>query len=154
MVSGMIEVAGPSVCAGYWGDLQASRERFPDEWLCTGDRGWIDLQGFLWLDGRNEEFLKIRGRRVSFVEIEGRALQVDGVLEVAVLSTFDPEAGEVPVLFVVPESADIVDGLADEVLRALPVSWTCSHVKVLPSLPLTGRGKLDRNALSQLIEKV
>lgn len=151
MECGAIEVSGPSVCAGYWDDPDTSRQRFPDAWLRTGDRGWLDAEGFLWIDGRNEDFLKIRGRRVSFIEIEGVVQQVAGVHEVAVLSVADPEAGEVPVIFVVPVAESNVDELADRVRQVLPLVWTCRDVRVISSLPVTSRGKLDRNALRQAI---
>lgn len=153
MAVGAIEVAGASVCAGYWEDPQASRQRFPDTWLQTGDRGWLDEQGFLWIEGRNDDFLKIRGRRVSFAEIEGFVSQMAGVQEAAVLSTPDAEAGEAPVVFVVPLAADTEDGWANGLLKAMPAAWTCRQVIVLPNMPLNASGKLDRNALRLALVK-
>ena len=152
MQVGAIEASGPSICPGYWDDAPASAQRFPDDWLRTGDRGWMDDQGYLWIDGRNGDFLKIRGRRVSYAEIEGAAQAVPGVHEAAVLSSRDPEAGEVPIVCVVPATADDVDGLAERVRQALPVAWTCSRVVVLPSFPLNASGKLDRNALRSRVD--
>ncbi|HEY9278647.1 MAG TPA: AMP-binding protein [Eoetvoesiella sp.] len=151
MEVGNIEIAGPSVCAGYWNDAESSKLRFADGWLLTGDRGWVDAEGFLWIEGRNDDFLKIRGRRISFTEIESAVRDVKGVHEVAVLSVTDTEAGEVPVVFVVSENIDSDAVLIDKILRIMPVAWTCRQVVVLPNFPLTSNGKLDRKALRSAI---
>jgi acyl-CoA synthetase (AMP-forming)/AMP-acid ligase II len=70
--TGEIQVSGPSVCGGYLDDPEATQRKFDHGWLKTGDLGYRDDEGYIWLKGRTGEFMKIRGVRVSFAEVEAR----------------------------------------------------------------------------------
>ncbi|MBF0142124.1 MAG: AMP-binding protein [Magnetococcales bacterium] len=146
---GRIWVQGPSVCQGYLDDPGATGEVFVDGWLDTRDVGMLDFDGFLWLDGRSEEFLKVRGVRLAFGEIEARVRGVAGVADAAVVAVPHVEAGEVPVVFVVSLPGP-VPGVVEAVRALLPPAWSCERVVALPSLPLNDRGKVDRKHLRNL----
>jgi len=155
---GEIEVRGPSVCAGYLDDLRATKCKFKDGWLRTGDFASRDQDGFLWIKGRTDDFLKIRGLRVSVGEVETRVAAIPGVSECAALGVKHAEAGEALALLVVPEndaeecSAESVsEDFGDRVRRALPPHWTCSAVKIVAELPRTANGKIARSQLQALL---
>ena len=147
--TGEIQVSGPSVCGGYLDDPEATQRKFDHDWLKTGDLGFRDQEGYIWIKGRTGEFMKIRGVRVSFAEVEARIAAVPGVYECAAAAVHHPEAGEALALFVVGEDGS--QGIVERVLRALPPQWTCTSVKVVPELPKTANGKIARSQLRALL---
>jgi acyl-CoA synthetase (AMP-forming)/AMP-acid ligase II len=149
---GEIQVRGPSVCAGYFDDPEATEQKFGAGWLKTGDLGCLDEQGYVSIKGRTSEFVKIRGYRVSLAEVEARVAVVPGVSECAAAGVGHPEAGESLALFIVkdPSEADSTPTLIERVRLALPSQWTCTSVKIVPELPRTGNGKLARSELKTL----
>ena len=142
---GELLVRGPSITSGYWGE--GSRPQ--DDWLATGDLARIDPEGFIYIEGRLSEFVKIRGIRVSLAEIESRLGSTPGLREVAACGVPDPTLGEALLLVGVPEAPG-VDLLALEAAMraALPPVWTISEVRFVSSLPRTGSGKLARGKLA------
>jgi acyl-CoA synthetase (AMP-forming)/AMP-acid ligase II len=147
--TGNIQVSGPSVCAGYLDDPVATKGRFIDGWLNTGDVGSRDEQGYLWVCGRSEEFIKMRGIRVSFAEVEAVVAAVPGVFECAAAGIPHPEAGDALILFVVGEGG--AHDLSTKIRHTLPPQWTCSSVRVVPQLPKTANGKIARSQLQALV---
>lgn len=150
---GEIQVRGPSVCAGYLDEPEATGRKFDHGWLKTGDLGSRDEDGYLWIKGRSSDFIKIRGYRVSLAEVEAKVAAVPGVCECAAAGVQHPEAGEAIALFIVEES---VEGngegagsqtLVERVRHALPVQWTCTSIKVVAELPKTANGKIARSQL-------
>jgi long-chain acyl-CoA synthetase len=138
-------VAGKSVCRGYLDEPDASAERFRGGWLVTGDLGYRDAEGFLWIVGRSGEFIKMRGIRVSFAEVEARVAALPGVHECAAVAVPHAEAGEALVLYVV--AADAAPDLVSTVRRYLPAQWVCESVNPVAALPKTAHGKLARALL-------
>jgi acyl-CoA synthetase (AMP-forming)/AMP-acid ligase II len=143
--TGEIQVRGPSVCSGYFDDPEATKRKFGDGWLKTGDFAFRDDEGYLWIKGRTSEFIKIRGVRVSFGEVEAKVAAVPGVYECAAIATRHPEAGEALALFIVADDGASI--VAERVRRALPPQWTCVSVRVVPELPKTENGKIARSQL-------
>jgi acyl-CoA synthetase (AMP-forming)/AMP-acid ligase II len=146
--SGELWVAGKSISSGYLDEPEASERRFHGGWLATGDIASIDDEGFVWLSGREGEFVKMRGIRVGFVEIESKVATVPGVLECAALAVPHAEAGEAVALYVV--AAEGAGDLAAAVRRSLPHEWICDSVTLLPELPRNAHGKLMRAQLAQM----
>jgi acyl-CoA synthetase (AMP-forming)/AMP-acid ligase II len=147
--TGEIHVSGPSICGGYLDDPEATQHKFDHGWLKTGDVGFRDDDGYLWIKGRTGEFMKIRGVRVSFAEVEARVAAIPGVDECAAVAVPHPEAGEALALFVVGEDGS--QGIVERVRQALPPQWTCNSVKVVSELPKTANGKIARSQLQALL---
>jgi acyl-CoA synthetase (AMP-forming)/AMP-acid ligase II len=143
--AGVIWAAGKSICRGYLDDPEATSEKFRGGWLVTGDLGYRDQDGFVWILGRSGEFIKMRGIRVSFAEIEARVAALPGVQECAAAAVPHPEAGEALVLYVV--AADGAQGLLGTIRRGLPPQWICDSVNLVAALPKTAHGKLARALL-------
>ena len=147
--TGEIQVRGPSVCSGYLDDAEATRLKFDDGWLKTGDLASLDADGYIWIKGRTSEFIKIRGVRVGFAEIEAKIMAILGVCECAAAGVEHPEAGEALALFIVGEER--TDHLIERVRKALPPQWTCISTKVVAELPRTANGKVARAQLQALL---
>jgi acyl-coenzyme A synthetase/AMP-(fatty) acid ligase len=147
--TGEIQVQGPSVCAGYLDDPEATQRKFDQGWLKTGDLGSRDEEGCLWINGRASEFIKIRGFRVSFAEVEAKVSSIPGVYECAAAGVQHPEAGEALALFIVGDNG--TQGLVEKVRHALPPQWTCDSVKIVAELPKTENGKIARSQLQTLV---
>jgi acyl-CoA synthetase (AMP-forming)/AMP-acid ligase II len=157
--TGEIQVRGPSVCLGYLDDRESTEPKFGGGWLRTGDFACLDEDGYLWIKGRTDDFIKIRGVRVSVGEVEAKVGAMAGVSECAAVGVKHPEAGEAVALLVVADhpvanavTADSrVEDFGDRVRRALPSHWTCVAVKVVPALPRTANGKIARSQLATLL---
>ncbi len=85
-----------------------------DGWFHTGDLGWLDDDGFLWLDGRVSDMINRGGLKVFPGTVEDVIVAADGVREAAVVGVPDDRLGEVPWAFVV--RAD--ERVTEEDLRA------------------------------------
>jgi acyl-CoA synthetase (AMP-forming)/AMP-acid ligase II len=146
--SGELWVAGKSISAGYLDEPEETRRRFRGGWLATGDIASRDEEGFIWITGREGEFIKMRGIRVGFAEIEATVAQVQGVLECAALVVPHAEAGEALALYVV--AAEEADGVVAAVRRQLPAKWLCDSITLVAELPRNAHGKLIRSQLPPL----
>jgi acyl-CoA synthetase (AMP-forming)/AMP-acid ligase II len=142
---GELIVKGPSICRGYWNDPEETFRVFGDGLLHTGDLARQDPDGYLWIEGRKEAFLKIRGTRVSLAEIEGRVAAMPGVYECGACAVDHPEAGDALMLLVVPEAEVRVD--LEQIRRSLPAHWTVGSIRLVSELPKTATGKLARASL-------
>lgn len=145
---GAIWVAGKSICRGYLDDPEANAQKLRNGWLVTGDIGYRDPDGFLWILGRISEFVKMRGIRVSFAEIEAHVAALPGVDECAAVAASHPEAGEAVTLYVVAATGS--EGIKDTIRRCLPPQWTCTSVNLVSALPKTPNGKLARALLNRM----
>ena len=157
--TGEIKVRGPSVCLGYLDDRESTERKFGGGWLRTGDFACLDDDGYLWIKGRTDDFIKIRGVRVSVGEVEAKVGAMAGVSECAAVGVKHPEAGEAVALLVVADHGVVngviadnrVEDFGDKVRRALPSHWTCVTVKVVEALPRTANGKIARSQLATLL---
>jgi acyl-CoA synthetase (AMP-forming)/AMP-acid ligase II len=147
--TGEIQALGPSISSGYFNEPEASARKFRNGWLKTGDLGCRDEDGYLWIRGRRDEFIKIRGLRVGFAEVEARVAAIPGIYECAATAVPHQEAGDALALFVVANSG--INGIAERVRSALPPQWTCASVNVVAELPKTPTGKIARLALQSMV---
>lgn len=165
---GELCIHGPSVMMGYIGDRRATEEvlkvhRDGRVWLHTGDHGYVDEDGFVFLIGRIKRMLvKCDGAKVFPSVIEKVLLTHDLVKKCAVIGAQDPRSavGQVPEAFVVIEER--AKGQEVEVRREL----SCLCEKRLPEyalperyhfvegLPVTPIGKIDVRALERLAARL
>ena len=92
---------GDQFFTGYWNNPKATAETLRDGWLHTGDRGWIDEDGYLHFDGRLKELIRRAGEMISPVEIEQQLLKHEAVADCAVVGIPDEILGEDIMAYVV-----------------------------------------------------
>jgi amino acid adenylation domain-containing protein len=147
---GELVARGANISSGYWNNPQETAERFGPEGYRTGDLGYADEEGYLYLVGRQHDMIKVGANRVGAKEIEDVLHQHPSVYEAAVVPVAHPLLGEAPVAFVALKEP-LAD--AENTLRAFCAARLASHkvpVRVIEQreLPkLAGAGKLDRSAL-------
>lgn len=150
-VTGELYIASTSLARGYWNRPSLTAERFlphPSQpsarMYRTGDMGyWQD--GAIVFRGRNDHQVKVRGVRIELGEIEETISRSPRVAESAVGS--DPDSGHL-IAWVVPSDSSIdLSELRTFLSSQLPPSMIPAKLIVLPSLPRTRNGKLDRKAL-------
>jgi 2-furoate---CoA ligase len=91
--------------AGYWRRPDADAKSIRDGWFHTGDVGWIDEDGDLWLDGRLDDMIISGGENIHPLEVEDVLASHPGVREVAVVGAPDERLGERVVAVVVGDAA-------------------------------------------------
>ena len=151
-MTGEIQARGASITPGYLSEPERTAAIFDGQWLRTGDLGHLDKDGFLWIDGRISEFVKVRGARISFAEIEARVRPLTGVHDVGACRLPHPEAGEAIGLLVVTDGEADSDSVSEAIRGALPRSWTCGAIVFVAELPRNARGKLDRPSFAHRIQ--
>ena len=99
---GEIMARGPRVMTGYWHDEEkTSKVITKDGWLRTGDKGWIDKDGYIYLAGRSDDMIIRGGENISPEEVENVLQSHPMIEEVAVIGIPDPEWGQEPRAIVV-----------------------------------------------------
>jgi oxalate---CoA ligase len=106
---GEILVKGETVFNGYEGDSDENNNAFTNEWFRTGDTGYLDNEGYLFLTGRKKELINKGGAKISPAEIDAVLKTFPGVLEVMAFGVPDPVLGEEIAVMVVPSDAHITE---------------------------------------------
>ncbi|HET9440586.1 MAG TPA: class I adenylate-forming enzyme family protein [Longimicrobiales bacterium] len=147
-VVGHVYVAGPNVMQGYLGDPELTAQTLVDGWLNTGDVGYVDSDGCLFLTGREKEIIKVAGERISPAEIEEVLLRHPAVAEAAAVGVPDALLGET-VWAYVKGSADIVDfgDIAAFCAAHLSAHKVPRRFIETDQIPRTPTGKIRRHLL-------
>jgi long-chain acyl-CoA synthetase len=145
---GEIQIRGANLFSGYWPDGSDGPDA--EGWWATGDVGFLDATGDLFLVDRLKELVIVSGFNVYPVEVEDVIREVDGVAEAAVIGVEDPLTGEAVVAYVRAPGADpaTVEGAVREHCeRRLARFKQPSRVEVVEELPLTVTGKVQKGRL-------
>lgn len=101
---GEILVKGPNVTIGYLNKEDVTAEKIRNQWLHTGDIGYMDKEGFLFVLDRRSDLIISGGENVYPAEIEGVILSHPSVADAGVIGMEDEQWGQVPVAFIVTHS--------------------------------------------------
>jgi long-chain acyl-CoA synthetase len=148
---GEIEVRGANLFSGYWPDGAGGPDA--DGWWATGDVGYLDASGDLFLVDRVKELVVVSGFNVYPVEVEDVVAEVDGVTEVAVIGVPDEETGEAVVAYVRAPGAEpdaVAAAVRARCAERLARFKQPSRVEVVDELPLTVTGKVQKGRLRGL----
>ncbi|MDC3412404.1 o-succinylbenzoate--CoA ligase [Aquibacillus sp. 3ASR75-11] len=106
-VIGEILVKGPMVTKGYFNKEKANQKLFQDGWLVTGDLGYLDKDGFLYVIDRRKDLIVSGGENIYPAEIEGVLANLKEIKEAAVVGQTDKKWGQTPIAFVVRDGSGI-----------------------------------------------
>lgn len=151
---GEVCVRGPQVMKGYLNQPEATAELIDSEgWLHTGDIGYADEDGALFIVDRLKELIKYKGRQVAPAELEAVLLSHPAIADAAVLPSPDEQAGEVPVAFVVlKESVSSAEILEFVSARVAPYK-RIRRVDFVDQIPKSPAGKILRRVLAQRVRE-
>jgi acyl-CoA synthetase (AMP-forming)/AMP-acid ligase II len=136
---------------GYWHNKSATEEAFTsDGWLRTGDVGYVDEDGYLFIVDRKKEIIIRGGENISSAEVEAECYACPSIAEVAVFAAPDERLGEVPVAVIHLKNGE---RFTEDELRAF-LDGRLAKFKIPERivvsgepLPKLGTGKIDRRAL-------
>ena len=146
---GEIVVRGPQVIPGYWRRPDATAETFPDGELRTGDIGFMDEQGWLYVVDRKKDMINASGFKVWPREVEDVLYTHPAVREAAVVGVPDGYRGETVKAYISlrPGAETDPDALAAYCRERLAAYKYPRQVEILPDLPKTASGKILRREL-------
>ncbi len=146
---GEILVRGPQVVPGYWRLPEATAETFPDGELRTGDIGFMDAEGWLYVVDRKKDMINASGFKVWPREVEDVLYTHPAVREAAVVGVPDKYRGETVKAYISlrPGAEGDPDALAAYCKERLAAYKYPRQVEILPDLPKTATGKILRREL-------
>lgn len=152
--SGVVLVKGPQVFAGYKAESDNAQAWIENEWFNTGDLGYMDEQGFLYLTGRAKDLIIRGGHNIDPELIEEPLNLHPDVISATAVGMPDPYAGELPMAYVVirPGSSitpqELLNYCESNVLERAAVP---KRIEIIDAMPMTAVGKIFRPALRQQV---
>lgn len=149
--TGEICIKGDNVITGY--DDNVREEAFREGWFRTGDLGYLDKDGYLFITGRIKDIIIRGGENIAPREIEELLLMYPGIDEAAVVGQPDALYGEKIVAFVASgnekkkKTKDAEENIKEYLREKLSPEKIPTHINFLPQLPKGKTGKIDKQAL-------
>lgn len=149
---GELCVKGGNVMMGYLNQPEETQKAMRGEWLLTGDLGYKDEDGYIYITDRKKDMLLVNGINVYPREVEEVIYQFPGVKEAAVVSRPDARKGEQPVAFVSPNDGSTIEGKAlVQFLRGKLADYKVPRqITVIPALPRNATGKVLKTTLREM----
>ncbi|MGX1325251.1 amino acid adenylation domain-containing protein [Bradyrhizobium sp. USDA 377] len=150
---GEIVLRGANMTRGYHNDEAATEAAFRNGWFRTGDLGYLDADGYLFIVGRIKDVINRGGQKISPLEVEDVLLGHPAVLEAGVFAVPHPKLGEnVAAVVVLRQNSEASsDQLRQFARKRLAAYKVPSLIRSVAALPKGASGKVKRNALAGLI---
>ena len=150
-VAGEVLARSCTAMSGYWNNSTATLETMRDGWICTGDMGYLDDEGYLFLVDRKKDMIISGGENIYCREVEEAVVQHPAVADVAVIGVADAYWGEaVKAVVVRRQDAQLT---AEELMvhcKTLIASYKCpKSVAFVDQLPRLATGKVNKVALRE-----
>ena len=144
---GELCVRGPQIMKGYLNNPDATAAMIDEDgWLHTGDIATVDDEGYFFIVDRLKELIKYKGYQVAPAELEALLLEHPQISDVAVIGRPDPDAGEIPVAFVVAEQLE-PDAVMQFVAERVAPYKRVRAVRFVERIPKSASGKILRREL-------
>ena len=133
----------------YWKEPDRTAACYRNGWYLTGDRAYVDKDGYFWFVGRADDVILTSGYRIGPFEVESALIEHPAVAESAVVSSPDPTRGEIVKAFVIlapgyESSDELVKELQDYVKNVTAPYKYPRRIEFVPDLPKTVSGKIRR----------
>lgn len=152
--TGEITASGDNIMQGYWKNSEATEKVLDSNGYHTGDLGYIDDDGFIFITGRRDNQLKVGGHRVDPQEIEDTIMTSNMVVETAVIGLPDDLLGNKLYCLAVPQDGEIKGkSILMYASENLPKHKIPSELFLIKTLPKNASGKIDRAACAQVITR-
>ncbi|HEX5459582.1 MAG TPA: AMP-binding protein [Steroidobacteraceae bacterium] len=147
--TGEICVRGPHVMRGYWNrPEETAKVMLPGGWLRTGDVGYMDERGYVFLQDRKKDLILVSGFNVYPNEVEAVAATHPGILECAAVAQADEHSGEVVALYVVRKDPNVTEhDIIEHCRKSLAGYKVPRHIYFRKELPKSNVGKILRKEL-------
>ena len=148
---GEICIRGPQVMKGYWQRPdETANVLYADGFLRTGDMGYVDKKGFVFLVDRKKDMILVSGFNVYPNEVEEAVAMHPGVIDVAAIGVPDEHSGEAVKVFVVRKDPALNEMMLIQHCRTVLTGYKVpKHVEFRDDLPRTNVGKILRRALKE-----
>ena len=148
---GEIVAEGDNIMKGYLNDCEETKKKIKDGVLYTGDIGYCDDEGYIYIVGRDKNIIKCGGKRISSVEIEHTIAEVPGVIDVAVIPVPDDILGEaIKAYIVIKDVKDkeiIEQKIMEHIKNKLDPIKKPKHIEFIDEIPKNTSGKIMFNKL-------
>ncbi|HME65949.1 MAG TPA: AMP-binding protein [Streptosporangiaceae bacterium] len=150
---GEICVRSPGVMSGYWHSPDSAATVLAGGWLHTGDIGHLDADGYLYVVDRKKDLILRGGFNVFPRDVEDALVAHPAVALAGVVGRPDVRLGEEVVAFVSlrPGASATVEELTEHARKRLGANKYPRQITIVPAIPLTSVGKLDRKKLRQWV---
>jgi Acyl-CoA synthetases (AMP-forming)/AMP-acid ligases II len=147
---GELAARGPNIMLGYWKDEKSTAAVLRHGYYFTGDLGYEDEDGCIFLTGRARDIIKTGGNRVSAKEIEDRVAEIREVAEVAVIGVPDEILGEAVKVFIVAQDGSLTEQrVRAHLQRRLASFKQPKFIDLVDSLPKNQAGKILKSVLRE-----
>jgi len=148
----------PVMFLQYWGNSEATQEKYIGDWCLTGDLARKDEDGYLWFVGRKDDVITSSGYRIGPAEIEDCILKHPSVSLVAVIGSPDEVRTEIVKAFIVLKPDVVPDKNLEKDIQSFVKVRLAAHefpreIEFVNELPMTATGKIMRKELRALEEK-
>ncbi|SOC36657.1 o-succinylbenzoate--CoA ligase [Ureibacillus acetophenoni] len=149
-VEGEILIRGPHVTPGYIGQF-SEKSATIDGWLHTGDIGYLDEEGYLYVVDRRSDLIISGGENIYPAEIENVLMAHNAIREAGVCGMADETWGEVPIAFVALKNETTKESILQYCQEHLAKYKVPKNIYFVESLPRNGSNKLMRRKLKELL---
>lgn len=152
--AGEIIVKGPNVTRGYLHREEETAKKLVDGWLYTGDIGYLDEEGFLYVLDRRSDLIISGGENIYPAEIEGVLMSHPSILDAGVIGKKDEKWGEVPVAFVSLKNKMEEEEVIQFCEQKLAKYKVPKEIITIESIPRNAAKKILRRELRELLDKI
>jgi len=150
---GEVIIKGTNVISSYYN--KDSELITKDNWLKTGDIGFMNKFGYLYIVDRKKDMINRGGEKIYSLDIENAIAELDGINEVAVVGKRDDLYGEVPVAVITETSGfNLSEKVIQKKLRSILAKYEIpEHIFIEEEILKTPNGKVDKKSIRQIVEK-
>ncbi|XP_023744862.1 probable CoA ligase CCL7 [Lactuca sativa] len=151
---GEIWVRGPNLMKEYFHNKEATEQTMDKQgWLHTGDLGYFDEQGRIYVVDRLKELIKYKGYQVAPAELEGLLVSHPEIMDAAVVPYIDDEEGEIPMAYVVIKAGSSLSGeeIQSFIAKQVAPFKRIRKVAFIEVIPKAASGKILRRELRQKV---